>query len=108
MSEFAFFRFKSTNMLTMDEEQQKEEIIELTEEVLEAKGIECDRKIASISEEKLEILEEVRKLRKTRKRLLSDSGLEAREGETFTENKQREQQERENEEELQYIRYVIL
>ena len=105
MSEFAFFRFKSTNMLTIDEEQQKEEIVKLTEEVLEAKGIECDRKIASISEEKLrEILEEVRKLRKKRKRLLSDSGLEAREGEAFTENKQREQQERQNEEEVQYIR----
>lgn len=105
MSEFAFFRFKSTNMLTMDEEQQKEEIVKLTEQVLEAKGIECDRKIASISEEKLrEILEEVRKLRIKRKRLLSDSGVEAREGEAFTENKQREQQERENEKEVQYIR----
>jgi hypothetical protein len=105
MSEFAFFRFKSTNMLTMDEEQQKEEIVKLTEEVLEAKGIECDRKIASISEEKLrEILEEVRKLRIKRKRLLSDSGVGAREGEAFTENKQREQQERENEKEVQYIR----
>jgi hypothetical protein len=105
MSEFAFFRFKSTNMLTMGEEQQKEEIVKLTEEVLEAKGIECDHKIASISEEKLrEILEEVRKLRIKRKRLLSDSGVEAREGEAFTENKQREQQERENEKEVQYIR----
>jgi len=109
MSEFAFFRFKSTNRLTIDKEQQNEEIIELTEEVLEAKGIECDRKIASISEKKpREILEEVRKLRKKRKRLLSDSGLEAREGEAFTANKQREKQERENEEGLQYIRYVIL
>ena len=90
MSEFAFFRFKSTNMLTMDEEQQKEETIKLTEEVLEAKL--------------REILEEVRKLRIKRKRLLSDSGVEAREGEAFTENKQREQQERENEKEVQYIR----
>jgi len=92
-------------MLTMDEEQQKEEIVKLTEEVLEAKGIECDRNIASISEEKLrEILEEVRKVRIKRKRLLSDSGVEAREGEAFTENRQREQQERENEKEVQYIR----
>jgi hypothetical protein len=92
-------------MLTMDEEQQKEEIVKLTEEVLEAKRIECDRKIASISEEKLrDILEEVRKLRIKRKRLLSDSGVEAREGEAFTENKQREQQEPENEKEVQYVR----
>ena len=37
MSEFAFFRFRSNNMLTVEEEQQKDEIIELTEEVLEAK-----------------------------------------------------------------------
>ena len=65
MSEFAFFRFKSNNMLTLEEEQQKVEIIKLTEEVLEAKGIECDSRISKISEKQLrEILEEVRKLRR--------------------------------------------
>ena len=70
MSEFAFFRFRSNNMLTVEEEQQKDEIIELTEEVLEAKGIECDSRISKISEKQLrEILEEVRKLRRKRKRL---------------------------------------
>src|SRR5689334_14910382 len=59
MSEFAFFRFRSTSMLTIEEEQHKDEIIELTEEVLEAKGIECDSKISKISEKQLrEILEE--------------------------------------------------
>ena len=42
MSEFAFFRFRSQNMLTIEEEQHKDEIMQLTEEVLEAKGIECD------------------------------------------------------------------
>ena len=42
MSEFAFFRFRSQNMLTIEEEQHKDEIMELTEEILEAKGIECD------------------------------------------------------------------
>jgi hypothetical protein len=57
-------------MLTVEEEQQKDEIIELTEEVLEAKGIECDSRISKISEKQLrEILEEVRKLRRKRKRL---------------------------------------
>ena len=45
MTEFAFFRFRSQNMLSIEEEQHKE-IIELTEEVLEAKGIECDSKIS--------------------------------------------------------------
>jgi hypothetical protein len=60
MSEFACFRFMSNNMLTIGEQQHKDEIITLTEQVLDAKGIECDSKI---SEEQLsEILEGVRRL----------------------------------------------
>jgi hypothetical protein len=52
-------------MLSADEERDKQEMITLTEQVLDAKGIECDARIAKISEDKLrEILEEVRKLRK--------------------------------------------
>ncbi len=101
MSEFAFFRFKSNNMLTVQEEQQKEEIINLTEEVLEAKGIECDSRIAKLSEEKLrEILEEVRKLRRKRKRLSPDE-TDNRIREAYTENEQGQQQE---ENEVSYIR----
>ena len=50
MSEFAFFRFKSNNLLTLEEEAHKQEIISVTEEVLDAKGIECDARIAKISE----------------------------------------------------------
>lgn len=74
MSEFAFFRFKSTNMLTDDEQRDREEIISLTEQVLELKGIECDAKIAKISEDLLrEILEEVRKLRRKKKKTPVDS-----------------------------------
>jgi hypothetical protein len=68
MSEFAFFRFMSSSMLTIEEQQHKDEIVSLTEEVLDAKGIECDSKISKISEEQLrEILEQVRKLRKKKK-----------------------------------------
>ncbi len=68
MSEFAFFRFKSANMLSEEEEREKQEMISLTEQVLDARGIECDARIAKISEDKLrEILEEVRKLRKKKK-----------------------------------------
>jgi hypothetical protein len=68
MSEFAFFRFMSSNMLTLEEQQHKNEIVSLTEQVLDAKGIECDSKISKISEEQLkEILEQVRKLRKKKK-----------------------------------------
>jgi len=61
-------------MLTDDEERDREEIISLTEQVLELKGIECDAKIAKISEDLLrEILEEVRKLRRKRKKTYVDS-----------------------------------
>jgi hypothetical protein len=102
MSEFAFFRFKSTNMLTRDEEQHKDEIINLTEEILESKGIECDSRIAKISEEQLrEILEEVRKLRRKRKKVSLDDGNIVRE--VSTENEEREQQQEEKEE-VPYIR----
>ena len=101
MSEFAFFRFKSNNLLTLEEEAHKQEIISVTEEVLDARGIECDSRIAKISEEQLrEILEEVRKLRRKRKRLATDnrSGSMAKE-EDFTENEEGEQHE-----EIPYIR----
>ena len=89
MSEFAFFRFISTKMLTREEEQHKDEIVKLTEEVLDAKGIECDARIAKISEDQLrEILEEVRKLRKKRKgKMIShyDDSTEEREAEEYGE-----------------------
>jgi hypothetical protein len=69
MSDFAFFRFMSSNMLTKEEEEHKDEIIELTEEILHAKGLQCDASIAKISEEQLEeILGKVRELRKKRKK----------------------------------------
>jgi ribosomal protein S13 len=68
MSEFAFFRFMSLSLLSLEEQQHKDEIVSLTEQVLDAKGIECDSKVAKISEEQLkEILEQVRKLRKKKK-----------------------------------------
>ena len=61
-------------MLTTEESQHKDEIIDLTEQVLDAKGLKCDQRISKLSEEKLrEILEEVRKLRRRRKRIDDDS-----------------------------------
>ena len=100
MSEFAFFRFKSNNMLTIEEEQHKDEIIELTEEVLDAKGIECDSKISKISEELLrDILEEVRKLRRKRKRLLLLPTADNRTGSDI----ENEEAEHKDEEEISYI-----
>jgi len=70
MSEFAFFRFLSNNWLTELEKKRKDELIQITEEVLESKGIECDARISKLSEEKLmEILEEVRdKIKKKKKK----------------------------------------
>ena len=76
MSEFAFFRFRSHNMLTKEEEEHKEEVIQLTEEVLQAKGIQCDARISKIPEEELrEILGRVRELRKKKKRQLDTEVL---------------------------------
>jgi hypothetical protein len=61
----------SNSMLTKEEEQQqhKDVIIALTEEVLQARGSECNSRISKMPEEQLnEILEEVRQLRKKNKK----------------------------------------
>jgi len=56
-------------MLTKEEEEHKEEIIRLTEEVLEAKGMQCDARISRIPEQELiDILEKVRELRRKKKK----------------------------------------
>ncbi len=70
MSDFAFFRFMSYNWLSDEEKRKKDEIIQLTEEVLDSKGLECDARISKLSEEQLkEILEEVReKIKKKKKK----------------------------------------
>ncbi len=73
MSEFAFIRFLSLSLLTEEEKNNKNEILEFTEEVLDAEGIECDSKISKVSEEKLkEILEQVRKLRKKKRKNIDE------------------------------------
>jgi RNA-splicing ligase RtcB len=73
-------RFMSNNMLTTEESQHKDEIVDLTEQVLDAEGLECDQRISKLSEEKLrEILEEVRKLRRRKKRI-DDDDLTEEEG----------------------------
>ena len=61
-------------MLTKEEQEHKEEIVQLTEEVLQAKGIQCDASISKIPEEELEeILEKVRELRKKKKKKQSST-----------------------------------
>jgi hypothetical protein len=66
-------------MLTVEEQQHREEIITLTEQVLDAKGLECDSKISKISEEQLrEILEGVRRLRKRKKKKITEGSEDNR------------------------------
>jgi hypothetical protein len=68
MSEFAFFRFMSSNMLTLEEQQHKDEIVSLTAKALDDNGIECDSKISKISEEQLrKYLNKLGELRNKRK-----------------------------------------
>ena len=75
MSEFAFFRFMSLNLLTQEERDNQAEVISVTEEVLDAQGMECDSKIAKVSEETIrQILNEVRK--KRRRRAAQDNVME--------------------------------
>jgi hypothetical protein len=78
MSEFAYIRFLSLSLLTEEEKQNKNEIIETTEQVLDAEGIECDSKISKISEDKLlEILKQVRSIRKKKKKTQDQSDIAA-------------------------------
>ena len=65
MSELAFFRLKSNSMFATEEEQHKYEVKAFTN-ILRAKGIECDSKISRISQEQLEVIFQVRKLRKNK------------------------------------------
>jgi hypothetical protein len=62
-------------MLTAEEQlpENREEIIAYTEDVLQAKGIECDKRISEMTDEQIkEILEEARKLRKNKKKSKND------------------------------------
>lgn len=74
----------SYNMLTVEEQQHREEIITLTEQFLDAKGLECDSKISKISEEQLrEILEGVRSFRKRNKKKIEERGDDKRQKEAL-------------------------
>jgi hypothetical protein len=69
MSEFSFFRFRSCGLLSDDEEEHKDEIVQLTEEVLHARGQECDDSISKLSISELKVLVgQVRELRHKKKK----------------------------------------
>ena len=74
MSQFAYYRFLTNNMLNIEEKEYKDKIIKLTEEVLDARGIECDSRISRLALNQLkEILEEVRRrYKKKTKRAITE------------------------------------
>jgi hypothetical protein len=89
----------SNNLLTQEESQHKDEIIDLTEQVLDANGLQCDERISKLSEEKLrEILEAVRKLRRKRK------GLPKEDKGTSSDIENEEVEHQNEQEEIPYIR----
>jgi len=60
-----------------EEEEHKDAIISFTEEVIQARGIECDSRISKISEEQLkETFEEVRQVGKKNKKSKDREQLE--------------------------------
>jgi hypothetical protein len=64
-------------LLTQEEKENKAEVISVTEQVLDAEGIECDSKISKLSEEKInEILAQVRK---RRRKIIQNENLEEKE-----------------------------
>ena len=73
MSEFSFFRFRNCGILTDEEEEHKDEIVQLTEEVLHARGQECDDSTSKLSVSELKgLIEQVRELghKKKKKQLI--------------------------------------
>ena len=69
MSEFSFFRFRSCGLLTGEKVEHKDEIVQLTEEVLHARGQECDESISKLSVSELKrLVEQVRELRHKRRK----------------------------------------
>ena len=66
----------SNSTLTKEEEEEehKDAIISFTEEVIQARGMECDSRISKISKEQLkETFEEVRQLDKKNKKSIENS-----------------------------------
>ena len=57
------------DMLTVEEQEHKDEVVEFTEQAMNAKSIEYDEGVKSLSDEQLaELLEEARALRNKKKK----------------------------------------
>jgi hypothetical protein len=83
----------TNNMLNAEEREHKDEIIKLTEDVLDTRGIECDSRISRLPLDELEeILEEVRRrYKKKNKKAITEKASSSNTEEVV-------------EEEIQYIR----
>ena len=95
MSKLAYQRFMASYMLTNEEQlaENRQEIIDYTEDVLQAKGIECDKRIAELSDEQVkEILDEVRKLREKGKKNRKKRQQQQEQQEDTTTDKQEEEE----------------
>jgi hypothetical protein len=69
MSILAYNRLTNRRMLSGEEQQHKEELIAIIEQVLQAKGIECDERIGKMGDQELlEILGAARILRQDLKK----------------------------------------
>jgi len=70
----------SLNLLTSEEKEHKDDIIDVTEQVLDAEGIECDSKVAKLPQETIiKILSEVRKRRRNARAKKSENIEEEKE-----------------------------
>jgi hypothetical protein len=91
MSQLAYQRFMASYMLTPEEQlpQNRQEMIDYTEDVLQSKGIECDKRIAELPQEQMqEILDEARKLRARGKKNKKKQGQQQEEQEQKEEEKE--------------------
>lgn len=81
MSDFAYFRLVKSQLLTEEEEQHKDEMTSALNQVLDAKGLECDAKTAKMPEEEMiKILVEARRIRRKKKMKLLDDSTASVEG----------------------------
>ena len=74
MSQFVYYRHLINNTLNIEEKEHKDDIIKLTEEKLEARGIKFDSRISRLAlNESKEVSEEVRRrYKKKNKRVTTE------------------------------------
>ena len=93
MNQFTYYGFLANNILTIEEMQQQDKTVRLTEERLDVKDIRCDSTISKLSLENLiEILDLRRKYKKHKQMIIKQSSSDTEAAD----------------EEMQYIRQVCV